>query len=54
MNLVESFKTAIGMSFISMISMEISMNLVDLLIAGEVKITYISIIAIFVIYNILN
>ncbi|MDC1296659.1 DUF4396 domain-containing protein, partial [Alphaproteobacteria bacterium] len=44
MNLVESFKTAIGMSFISMISMEISMNLVDLLIAGEVKITYISII----------
>ena len=43
MNLFESFKTAIGMSFISMISMELSMNLVDLIIVGEVKITYISI-----------
>ena len=33
-----AFKTALTMSFISMISMEISMNLVDWLIMGEAKI----------------
>ena len=35
-----AFKTAIGMSFISMISMEISMNLIDWLIIGEAKIIW--------------
>ena len=32
-----AFKTALTMSFISMISMEISMNLVDYIILGEAK-----------------
>ena len=34
MSLNNAFKTAIGMSFISMISMEIAMNLVDVIITG--------------------
>ncbi len=34
MGLVKAFKTAIGMSLISMISMEIAMNTVDVLITG--------------------
>ena len=38
MPIVNAIKTALGMSFISMISMEISMNLVDWLIMGEAKI----------------
>ena len=38
MNIINAIKTALGMSFISMISMEISMNLVDWLIMGEAKI----------------
>ena len=38
MPFVNAIKTALGMSFISMISMEISMNLVDWLIMGEAKI----------------
>ena len=38
MELKLAFKTAINMSLISMISMEISMNLVDWLIMGEAKI----------------
>ena len=38
MNFINAIKTALGMSFISMISMEISMNLVDWLIMGEAKI----------------
>ena len=40
MNIIQSFKTAINMSFISMISMEISMNLVDLFIMGKAKIVW--------------
>ena len=38
MDLKAAFKTAIGMSLISMISMEISMNLVDYLVTGGAKI----------------
>ena len=34
MNIKQAFQTAIGMSFISMISMEISMNAVDWIIVG--------------------
>ena len=36
----EALKTALGMSFISMISMEISMNLVDYLLVGEARLTW--------------
>ena len=36
----ESLKTAFGMSFISMISMEIAMNLVDYLLVGEARLTW--------------
>ena len=36
----EALKTALGMSFISMISMEIAMNLVDWILMGEAKLTY--------------
>ena len=39
MILSKAFETALGMSFISMLSMEISMNLVDWLLLGEAKIT---------------
>ena len=38
MPFINAIKTALGMSFISMISMEISMNFVDWLIMGEAKI----------------
>ena len=36
----EALKTAFGMSFISMISMEIAMNLVDYLLVGEARLTW--------------
>jgi len=36
----KAFKTAMGMSFISMISMEIAMNLVDYLLVGEARLTW--------------
>ena len=36
----EALKTALGMSFISMISMEIAMNLVDYFLVGEAKLTW--------------
>ena len=36
----EAFKTALGMSFISMISMEISMNLVDYILVGDARLTW--------------
>ena len=36
----EALKTALGMSFISMISMEIAMNLVDYLLVGEARLTW--------------
>ena len=39
MELKLAFKTAINMSLISMISMEISMNAVDWIIVGEAKLT---------------
>ena len=37
MKFMDAFKTALGMSFISMISMEIAMNSVDLFLVGEAK-----------------
>ena len=36
----EALKTALGMSFISMISMEIAMNLVDFILIGDAKLTW--------------
>ena len=40
MKLKDSFYTALGMSFISMISMEISMNIIDLVIVGKAALTF--------------
>ena len=40
MNIKEAFQTAIGMSFISMISMEVSMNAVDWIIVGGAEIVW--------------
>ena len=40
MNFKESFKVAIGMSFISMIAMEASMNVIDVLLTGGAKLTW--------------
>ena len=37
---LEALKTAFGMSFISMISMEIAMNLVDYLLVGDARLTW--------------
>ena len=45
MGLRKAFSTAIGMSFISMIAMECSMNLVDLIMMGGAKLNLITIIA---------
>lgn len=39
MDLKNAFKTAIGMSMISMISMEVAMNVVDVLLTGGAKLT---------------
>ena len=39
MIIIKAFQTALGMSFISMLSMEIAMNLVDWVLLGEAKIT---------------
>ena len=36
----EALKTALGMSFISMISMEIAMNLVDYVLVGDARLTW--------------
>ena len=36
----KAFKTAMGMSFISMISMEIAMNLVDYILVGDARLTW--------------
>tara|TARA_B100001079_G_scaffold20224_1_gene15951 strand:+ start:93 stop:533 length:441 start_codon:yes stop_codon:yes gene_type:complete len=41
MNLPEAFKTAIGMSFISMIAMELAMNAVDVGLAGGVLVWWV-------------
>ena len=40
LNFNNAFKTAIGMSFISMISMEVSMNITDYLLTGEAMLTW--------------
>ena len=40
MSIREAFQTAIGMSFISMISMEISMNAVDWIIVGSAQLVW--------------
>ena len=40
MILKEAFKVAIGMSFISMIAMEVSMNLIDILLTGGAMLTW--------------
>ena len=40
MILKEAFKVAIGMSFISMIAMEASMNLIDVLLTGGAMLTW--------------
>ena len=40
MGLKKSFETAIGMSFISMISMEIALNTVDWILIGEAKLVW--------------
>ena len=37
---LEALKIALGMSFISMISMEVAMNLVDYLLVGDAKLTW--------------
>ena len=39
-NFKEAIRTALGMSFISMISMEISMNLTDYYLTGGAQLTY--------------
>ena len=36
MDLNSAFRTAIGMSFISMIAMEVAMNIVDVVLAGGI------------------
>ncbi len=41
MNLTEAFKTAMGMSFISMIAMELAMNTVDVVLAGGVLVWWV-------------
>ena len=41
MNLPEAFKTAMGMSFISMIAMELAMNAVDVGLAGGVLVWWV-------------
>ena len=44
MSLIECVKTAFGMSMISMISMEIAMNITDYIIVGSANITWYSVI----------
>ena len=41
MNLKEAFNTAIGMSFLSMLAMEIAMNTVDVIFAGCILVWWI-------------
>ncbi len=38
--ILEALRTALGMSFLSMISMEASMNLVDYILIGDAKLTW--------------
>ena len=41
MDLANAFKTAIGMSFISMIAMELAMNIVDVVFAGGILVWWV-------------
>jgi hypothetical protein len=40
MKISKAFRTAIGMSLISMISMEVAMNTVDWILLGEAKLVW--------------
>ncbi len=40
MELKSAFKTAIGMSFISMVAMEVAMNTIDVLMTGGARLTW--------------
>ena len=40
MNLSEAFKTALGMSFLSMLAMEIAMNVTDVLLTGGAQLNW--------------
>jgi hypothetical protein len=40
MELRDAFRTAVGMSLISMVSMEVAMNLTDYLLTGGAKLTW--------------
>ena len=40
LNFIDALKTACGMSFISMVSMEISMNFTDYYLTGGAQLTY--------------
>ena len=40
MKIIVAFKTALTMSFVSMISMEISMNLIDYILLGSAKLNF--------------
>ena len=42
--LKDAFKIAIGMSFISMVAMELAMNITDVLLTGGAKLTWLSLI----------
>lgn len=44
MVLKQAFKTAIGMSFVSMVAMEIAMNTTDYLLVGEAKLMWWSVV----------
>jgi len=41
MNLSEAFKTAMGMSLVSMISMELAMNITDVILTGGVLVWWV-------------
>ena len=41
MDLANAFKTALGMSFISMITMELAMNIVDVVFAGGILVWWV-------------
>jgi len=40
MSFSSAFKTAVGMSFVSMVSMEVAMNLVDYFLVGKAKLVW--------------
>jgi hypothetical protein len=40
MDLFKAIRTALGMSFISMVSMEAAMNLADIILTGGAKLTW--------------